>query len=151
MSKVSRADWAASVPWAGITDKPVVTPGVTDIGQLTGNGFANGKVPIWSSASGKFVPGSLPTPTPTPPPTPSGSSLLVYWDVPLLHALQSAWEDFTFSGVSVSRAISLGAPFADEFIQISASTPAADTVRITVTNLGLADVDLGGGTWELKL
>lgn len=56
MSHVRRADWAAAVPWDGILDKPAGLGGVTDIGQLTGEGFIPGDTPTWNGT--KFVPGA---------------------------------------------------------------------------------------------
>jgi hypothetical protein len=64
-SKVSRADWAATVPWAGVLGKPDNLGGVSDIGQLTGNSYGAGMVPAWNGSA--FVPTSLPIVTPVTP------------------------------------------------------------------------------------
>lgn len=153
MSKVSRADWAATTPWGGITDKPA-SFGVSDIGGLTGNGYADGQIAVYNRASGRFRPGSrsvTPTPTPVTPPLPGFSELWVPWDVPSLHALQTATEDFYFVGVMVSQPVIVGAPFDDQFVQISASAVDTNMARISVTNMGLADLDLGEGQWRLRI
>ena len=72
--KTTRADWAASVPWTGITGKPGVFPsGPVDIGQLTAAGFSAGSVPIWNGS--RFVPHTIPTPS---PPSPSGTDIIDY-------------------------------------------------------------------------
>ncbi len=153
MAKISRADWAATTPWLGITDKPA-SFGVSDIGQLTGIGYADGQVPVYSISSGRFRPGSRnPTPTPVPPtPTPGiPTEITVTWDAPSLHALQTATEDFYFPGVLPSQPIAVGASFTDQNVQISATVVDANTVRITVTNLGLADLDLDDGFYRLRV
>ena len=63
--KVTRADWAATAPWDGITGKPDFPGGVTDIGQLTAEGFEVGQVPLWNGHN--FVGYTIPAaPTPTP-------------------------------------------------------------------------------------
>lgn len=69
--KTTRADYAATVPWRGITGKPAVFPyGPIDISQLTAAGFASGKVPVWNGS--RFVPATLPIPTPPSPPPGNG-------------------------------------------------------------------------------
>lgn len=150
MSKVTRADWAASTPWSGITDKPPAPPaGITDIGQLTGLGYQNGQYPRFNILTGRFHPATLP-PTPAPTPTPGpGTFTIVSWDTPSLLPLQSAWEDFTVLGAYISQPIYLGTPFPDAFILAVATVPEANVVRITVTNMSLTTVDLGEGSWTL--
>lgn len=153
MSKVSRADWAATTPWSGITDKPA-SFGVSDIGELTGIGYADGQIPIYSRSSGRFRPGSRLAPSPAPTPTPSGLSsieIFVTWDCPSLHALQTATEDFDFVGAFVSQPVIVGAPFSDQNVQISASIVDLNIARISVTNMGLSDLDLGVGIWRLRI
>lgn len=150
MSKVSRADFAATVPWVGITGKPPVVAGITDISQLTGDGFLNGQYPRYNSLAGRFRPASLPAPTVTPTPAPPAFQIFS-WDAPSLLPLQSCFEDFSFIGVIVSQPITLGSPFADEFVIATASVPAPNVVRITVVNMNLATVDLGVGSWTVRL
>lgn len=153
MSKVSRADTAVSTPWNGITGKPA-SFGASDIGQLTGIGYADGQIPVYSATSGRFRPGSRnPAPTPTPPePTPGiPTEIYVDWDAPSLHALQSAYEDFPFVGALLSYPVIVGASFANEFVQISATVVADNLVRITVQNLGIDDLDLDDGIYRLRI
>lgn len=153
MAKISRADWAATTPWLGITDKPD-SFGVTDIGELTGLGYSNGQVPVYNRSLGRFRPGNFPTPAPTPPaPTPiSSTEIWVVWDPPNLHALQSCYEDFdSLIGAFVSQPVMVGCPFDDAFVMVSASIIATNTARITVQNLGLDDLDLAEGTWRLRI
>lgn len=153
MAKVSRADWAATTPWAGITDKPAGF-GASDIGQLTGIGYADGQIPVYNRSSGRFRPGSRTPPSPTPAPTPTPgpvTEIAVTWDVPNLHALQTATEDFYFVGAFVSMPVAVGAPFDNQFVQISGSVVDLNVVRVTVTNMDLADLDLGEGIWRLRI
>lgn len=153
MSKVSRADWAATTPWDGITNRPS-SFGVSDIGSLTGNGYSEGQVPAYNVASKRFRP-TTPTPASiTPAPTPSSGSgieTFVTWDVPSLHAMQTAYEDFAFVGAIPSMEVIVGTPFPDSFVQVSATVPTMNLVRITVTNMDIADLDLGNGTYRLRL
>lgn len=150
MSKVSRADWAASVPWDGVTGKPDFPAGITDIGQLTGDGYSDGQYPSFDAGSGRFSPATLPEPVP-PTPAPVPEFIIVSWDTPSLMPLQSAWEDFDFPGVLVSQPITLGTPFDDEFVLAVATVPEANVVRITVTNMGFSTVDLAEGSWTIRL
>lgn len=152
MSKTSRADWAASTPWNGITDKPA-NFGVSDIGGLTGNGYATGNVPVYDANSGRFRPGSrYPASAPVAPVTPGlTNEIYVQWDVPLLHALQCATEDFYFNGSFPSMPVCVGAPFSDQNVSISASVVDLNIVRIVVQNIGIADLDIGEGQWRLHL
>lgn len=153
MAKVSRADWAATTPWDGITDRPA-SFGVSDIGGLTGNGYADGQIAVYNRAAGRFRPGSrtLPVPAPTPTPTPGPpTEIFVTWDVPSLHALQTATEDFYLNGSFVSQPVIVGAPFSDQFVQVSATIVDMNIARISVTNMGLADLDLGEGIWRLRI
>lgn len=155
MGKVSRADYAETAPWSGITGKPD-SFGASDIGQLTGIGYADGQVPVYSLAAGRFRPGSRnPAPAPTPPtPTPGvPTRITVTWDVPTLHALQTATEDFPFAGVFPGRPVSVGAPMDDSELYINFCAYVIDVglVRIAVQNLGLADLDLPESQWQLQI
>lgn len=150
MSKVSRADWAASVPYSGVTGKPPTVAGITDIGQLTGLAYGSNQYPRFDTLTGRFRPATLPV-APTPTPTPAAAFQIVSWDAPSLLPLQSCWEDFSFIGVLVSQPIALGTPFPNEFVLATASVPAANVVRITVVNMSLATVDLAVGSWTIRL
>jgi hypothetical protein len=153
MAKISRADWAATTPWEGITNKPA-TFGATDIGQLTGHGYSSGQVPVYNAASGRFLPGSRnPSPTPTPPdPTPGiPTEIAVDWDVGNLHALQTATEDFDFVGAFPGHPVIVGASYTNDFVQISATVVDLNVVRISVTNMGIDDLDLDDGFYRLRI
>lgn len=153
MSKVSRADWAATTPWDGITSKPT-NFGVSDIGQLTGKGYGEGQVPAYDSATRRFRPHTIDSSAPAPVPTPTttaGIEIWVIWDVPSLHALQTATEDFYFVGAFPSMPVIVGTPFTNQFVQVTATVTDMNLVRISVTNMDLADLDLGEGTYRLRL
>lgn len=152
MSRVVRADWAATTEWDGINGRPS-SFGATDIGDLTGHGYSNGQIAIFDSATGRFRPGSRsPAPDPTPPdPTPGTPTEISFtWDAPSLHALQTATEDFYFIGVLPSQPIAVGSSFDNQNVQISATVVADNIVRITVTNMGFDDLDLSDGFYRLR-
>ena len=151
MGKISRADWAASCPWDGITGKPA-SFGPTDISQLTANGYSNGQVP--GAVAGRFRPLTLPTPTPAPTPTPTPgipSKIWVSWDAPSIEPLQSAYEDFEFAGATPGMAVCAGAPLDQTFVNVSAYCFESGSVRIVVTNMSRETVDLGVGSYQLVI
>ncbi len=153
MSHVNRADWATETDWDGIRNKPA-SFGVSDISQLTGIGYADGQVPVYSISSGRFRPGSRnPTPTPVPPtPTPGiPTEIAVDWDVTNLHALQTATEDFDFVGALPGHPVIVGASYTNQNVQISATIVDVNVVRISVTNMGLADLDLDDAFYRLRI
>ncbi len=153
MSKTSRADWAATTPWSGITDKPA-SFGASDIGQLTGIGYADGQIPVYSIASGRFRPGARnPSPTPVPPePTPGiPTEIAVEMNVPSLHALQSYYEDFGFVGAFPGHPVIVGASYTNPYVQITATIVDLNSVRITVTNMGFDDLDLDDAFYRLRI
>lgn len=153
MGKVSRADWAASTPWNGISDKPA-SFGASDIGQLTGDGYSDGQIPVFNRASGRFRPGSRnPAPAPTPPtPTPGiPTEIAVEMDVPTLHALQMYYEDFDFVGAFPGHPVIVGASFTNPYVGISATIVDLNVVRISVVNFGFDDVDLDDSFYRLRI
>lgn len=153
MAKISRADWAATTPWVGITDKPA-SFGASDIGQLTGIGYADGQIPVYNRASGRFRPGARnPSPTPTPPdPTPGiPTEIAVEMDVPSLHALQTYYEDFDFVGAFPGHPVIVGSSYTNPYVQISATIVDLNIVRISVTNMGFDDVDLDDSFYRLRI
>lgn len=156
---VPRANWAAtagSVAWANVTGKPSNFGGVTDIGQLTGAGFANKQVPIWSSALRKFVPANIGGIAGYVAPTPgSGSQYVdpvqVSWDVPSLLPLQSAYEDFPYIGATPGTPAAVGVPFDLQFCFPFAAVILNDSVRVMIVNMNSSPVDLGTGIWNIQI
>lgn len=157
MSKVTRADWSATCPWSGISGKPSFSGGgVSDIGQLTGIGFANKQVPIWNTALQKFVRSSISGIAGYSPSSPSTSqqyipAVQIEWNVPSLLPLQSAYEDFPLIGAVPGTPGAVGVPFDMQFCWIRADVIANDSVRITVTNLNSVTVDLGNGLYNVQI
>lgn len=152
-----RANWAATCPWDGITGKPAFPGGgASDIGQLTGAGFSSKQVPVWNVALQKFVPASITGIAGYVAPS-SGTvqqyinPVQVEWDVPSLEPLQSAYEDFPLIGALPATPCAVGVPFDMQFCWIRADVIANDSVRITVTNLNFATVDLGNGLYNVQL
>lgn len=132
---------------------PSPTPtGATDIGQLTAAGFSNGKIPVWSVAQKKFLPGNLPSPSPSPPASQRYvNPMAVEWDVPPIAPLQSVYADLPFIGAIPATPCAVGVPFDMQFCWIRADVIQNDLVRITVTNLNLTTVDLGNGLYNVQL
>lgn len=154
---VSKANWAASCPWTGITGKPnFPSGGVTDIGQLTGIGFANKQVPVWNSALGKFVRSNISgiAGYSSPSPTPGGgyvAPVQVEWDVPSLMPLQSAYEDFPYIGAVPGTPAAVGVPFDLQFCFPFAAVILNDSIRVMIVNMNSVPVDLGTGIWNLQI
>jgi hypothetical protein len=157
MSKVVRADFAATTPWDGIIGRPADGTSVTDIGQLTGSGFFNKQVPVWNVALQKFVPANITGIAGYSAPSPGGSSnpyidpVQVEWDVPALSPLQSIYEDFPLIGAIPATPAAVGVPFDMQFCWIRADVIANDSIRLTVTNLNASIVDLGLGLYNVQL
>lgn len=152
MSKTARSDWAASTPWSGITGKPPTPGSVTDIGQLTGDGYSSGQIPSFDAATGRFVPATPgPSPPPPPGPVPLPTEIWVVWNPPGLNPLQTATEDFDLIGALVSQPVIVGAPFDLQFMTICAYIPASNVVRICLTNMGILPVDFDSGTWRIRI
>lgn len=151
--KSTRADWAATTPWAGIQGKPDVFPSTApDISQVGGRNFNNGQVPTWSSSLRRFVPAtpsSGSTPTPMPTPALPWAQITFFWDAPSLLPLQSCYEDFDFIGALTSDAVAVGVPHDLEFCQVTPQVITVNTVRLYVFNGNITPVDLSDGVWKI--
>lgn len=152
-----RANWAATVPWDGITGKPDFIGGASDIGDLTGDGFANRQVPVWSVSLRKFIPANISgiagysNPSPAPDTTVGFTDYFIEWDVPSLAPLQSAYEDFPAIGAAVNQPVLLS-PTADvTFFNWLAFVKTNDTIRLQVTNMNLTTEDLANSLWRVRL
>lgn len=151
MGKVSRADWAASVPWGGVIDKPA-TFGVTDIGGLTGTGYSAGQYPAYNKTTKRFQPASIIAPPAPIPPEPYVFNQLAFnWDGETLHSFQISQQDFDFVGAMPSQVVAVGASFALDYLTLSAYVPSMNVVRITVMNTQITDVTVGSGTVRIIL
>ena len=129
--KVTRADWAGSVPWSGITGKPAGLTSVggtaTDLTALTARVAAlEAAVNSLSSA-------------------PAGSSLTsldVWWAVGTLEPLQMAYEDLA-GPVGADAKFAVGAPFAAGTGVFFEAYPLGEGVlRLVAVNLSGATVTL---------
>lgn len=150
--RTTKADWAANVPWAGITGVPATFPSsAPDISQVGGRSFNNGQIPTWSSSLRRFVPAtpSGGTTPPTPTPVTQWKQITFFWDAPSLLPLQSCYEDFDFIGALTSDAVAVGVPHDLEFCQVTAQVIAVNSVRIYVLNGNLSPVDLSDGVWKI--
>ncbi len=154
--KATRADWAASAPWSGITGRPANPAGISDIGQLSGAGFSDKQAPVWNRLLQKFVPSNVQgiagytTPT-TPTVQQFIPAFQVSWDVPPLAPLQSVYEDFPLIGAIPSTPVAVGVPFDLQFCIIQGAVISNGSVRLTVINLNGVAVDLGVGLYNIQL
>lgn len=129
--KVTRADWAGSVPWAGVTGKPAELTSVggsaVDLSQLTAR-MAALEAAVNAHTS-----------------TPDASSLTsvsVWWAVGALEPLQMAYEDLT-APVGADAKFAIGAPLtAGTGVFFEAYSLGAGVFRIVAVNLSGATVTL---------
>ena len=136
--KVTRADWAGSVPWSGITGKPANLPGDSATGdqaQLTA------RVAALEAAVASLVPGAS-----------SGSALSsvsVWWAVGTLEPFQMAYEDLTAS-VGTGANFAVGAPFAaGTGVFFEAYSLGAGVLRLVAVNLSGTTVTLPMANYTL--
>ncbi|HEX2899823.1 MAG TPA: hypothetical protein VHS96_08905 [Bacteroidia bacterium] len=148
MSKVAKADWAASTPWLGISGKPA-SFGVSDIGQLTGIGFSVGQVPRWNGS--KFVPYTIPS-NPTPPPTPGvlPAPIGLTWDIPELLPLQTATEDFNVGNIYPGSPVSVTVGTNPGFFFFDAIVTGIEVVTLYALNMSGGPVTLGSTNFTLQ-
>lgn len=129
--KVTRADWAGSVPWAGVTGKPAELTSAgevaTDLSQLTARVAAlEAAINSLSSA----------------PDDSSLTSVGVWWAVGALEPLQMAYEDLA-GPVGADAKFVVGAPFvAGPGVFFEAYSLGAGVFRIVAVNLSGATVTL---------
>ena len=134
--KVTRADWAGSVPWAGITGKPAGLAGsaVTDLTALTA------RVEALEAALN-----SLSSASDDPPVT----TLHVEWAIDSLESFQMGYEDIILVDLPAGTACVLVPQDPSPYLIAPAAAIAPETVRLTVMNVGSAAVTLGLTTWTL--
>lgn len=135
--KVTRADWAGSVPWAGITGKPEGLGGstTTDLSALTAR-VAALEAAVNSATSGGAS--ALPI-----------STLHVEWTIDSLESLQSGYEDITLPGLQAGTACVLVPQDPAPYLIASAAAIAPSTVRLTAMNVGPGAVTPGLTVWTL--
>lgn len=147
MSKVSRSDWAPPPRWEDIIGKPT-SFGVTDIGQLTGNGFAVGQVPRWNGS--RFVPYTIPSsPSPTPS-SPLPAPIGLTWDIPALLPLQTATETFNVGNIYPGSPLSVTVGADPGFFFFDAIVTGIELVTLYALNMSAAPVTLGTTNFTLQ-
>lgn len=136
--KVTRADWAGSVPWAGITGKPTelnsVGSAVTDLTALTAR--VEALETLINSLTG--------TPSDSPITT-----LHVEWTIDSLESFQMGYEDIVLAGLPAGTACVLVPQDPSPYLIASAAAIAPETVRLTAMNIGPAAVTPGLTIWTL--
>lgn len=78
-------------------------------------------------------------------------SVTTIWDPASIRPLESVTEEFTLSGAQPGDQVVIGTPYDLGFGQVSGIVTAADTVTITVTNLGTDTIDLSEGEWSIRI
>ena len=134
--KVTRADWAGSVPWAGITGKPAGLTGetVVDVTQLTARVAAlEAAINAISSA----------------PDDSRITTLHVEWTIDSLERFQMGYEDITLPGLPAGTACALVPQDPSAYLIASAVAIAPSVVRLTAFNAGPVALAPGLTVWTL--
>ena len=132
--KVTRADWAGSVPWSGVTGKPAELTSAggvaTDLTALTARVAA---LEAALNSLSSLIPDSGATPVAT-----------VWWAVGELEPLQMAYEDIAVPGdAPAGSTFTVGAPFsAGTGAFFEAYSLGDGVVRLVAVNLSGAAVTL---------
>ena len=129
--KVTRADWAGSVPWSGITGKPAGLSSATSVADLT---QLAARVAALEAAVSSL------TGTPTGSPI---STLHVEWAIDSLERLQMAYEDVPLPGLQAGTACVLVLQDPTAYLVASAVAIAPSVVRLTAMNVGPAAITPG--------
>lgn len=134
--KVTRADWAGSVPWAGVTGKPAGLTGevATDLTTLTAR-VAALEAAINSLSS---APGDSPITT-----------LHVEWTIDSLEPFQMGYEDVSLPGLRAGAACVLVPQDPTTYLVASAVAIAPSVVRLTAVNSGPGVIAPGLTVWTL--
>ena len=134
--KVTRADWAGSVPWSGITGKPagLGSSTATDLTALTARVAAlEAALNSLSSASDDS----------------SVTTLHVEWDIDSLEPFQMGYEDITLPGLPAGTACVLVPQDPSAYLIASAVAISPSVVRLTAVNSGSGAVSPGVTVWTL--
>ena len=134
--KVTRADWAGSVPWSGVTGKPAGLTGeaVAGVPQLIAR-VAALEAAILALTGG--------------PSTSPITTLHVEWDIDSLEPFQMGYEDITLPGLPAGTACVLVPQDPSAFLIASAAAIAPETVRLTAMNVGPGVIAPGLTVWTL--
>jgi len=134
--KVTRADWAGSVPWSGITGKPASLQGSApaDLTELTA------RIETLEKAVASLTSHSTES---------TVTTFHVEWTIDSLEPLQPAYEDVTIVGVRASSTCSLLPQDPTPFLQGSAIAIGPSLVRLSILNLAPAPLTPGLTVWTL--
>ena len=134
--KVTRADWAGSVPWAGVTGKPAGLTGetVADVSQLTA------RVAALEAAVNALS--GVPSDSPV-------TTLHVEWDIDSLEPFQMGYEDIPLPGLPAGAACVLVPQDPTTYLIASAVAIAPSVVRLTAVNSGPDVIAPGLTIWTL--
>ena len=134
--KVTRADWAGSVPWSGITGKPagLGSSTATDLTALMARVAALEKAV--TSLSSRVSKSPV-------------SSFHVEWTIDSLEPFQMGYEDIPLPGLPAGAACVLVPQDPSAYLTASAAAIAPSTVRLTALNVGPATIAPGLTVWTL--
>ena len=134
--KVTRADWAGSVPWSGVTGKPagLGSSTATDLTQLTA------RVAALEAAINSLSSASDDSPVTT---------LHVEWTIDSLEPFQIGYEDISLPGLPAGAACVLVPQDPTAYLAASAVAIAPSVVRLTAVNSGPGVIALGLTVWTL--
>ena len=134
--KVTRADWAGSVPWAGVTGKPagLGSSTATDLTALTA------RVAALEAAVNSLTGGSSTSPITT---------LHVEWTIDSLEPFQIGYEDISLPGLPAGAACVLVPQDPTTYLIASAVAIAPSVVRLTAVNSGPGALAPGLTIWTL--
>lgn len=134
--KVTRADWAGSVPWSGVTGKPAGLTGevATDVSELTA------RVAALEAALNSLSSASDDSPVTT---------LHVEWTIDSLEPFQMGYEDISLPGLQTGTACVLVPQDPTAYLIASAVAVSPSVVRLTAMNVGPGALAPGLTVWTL--
>ena len=134
--KVTRADWAGSVPWSGVTGKPagLGSSTATDLTQLTA------RVAALEAALNSLSSASDDSPVTT---------LHVEWTIDSLEPFQMGYEDISLPGLQAGTACVLVPQDPTAYLIASAVAVSPSVVRLTAMNVGPGALAPGLTVWTL--
>ena len=134
--KVTRADWAGSVPWSGVTGKPagLGSSTATDLTQLTA------RVAALEAALNSLSSASDDSPVTT---------LHVEWTIDSLEPFQMGYEDISLPGLQAGAACVLVPQDPTAYLIASAVAVSPSVVRLTAMNVGPGALAPGLTVWTL--
>jgi hypothetical protein len=151
VSKISRADWAAQVPASGIVGQ-IPASALPASSGLTGAGFPDGTIPVWSASQGMFVPRPYPSGGSSAPAASSTitalSPLIVFGGVSL-RPLESVEINQDLANVTANSQIFIASPVGQDFVFYTAKVFNAPMATIRVTNMSPSIVALVDQTYQV--